>query len=560
VDGKRFFTITSDYVFGHDLLKAAKAFFAANNAELIGDELVPTEATDFSANILKIRQAQPDIVCLNLGGNQVTNFLKQYAEFGLSIPTVGFNLNTADAWAAGMGNFGGVWPTVWFDTIDTSGTQQFVADYKAAYSGEVPENHAWIEYIAGKILAQAFEAVGGTDNEAIIDYFESEVEFDILKNRPAYFRKFDHQLIQEAYSFSVKSEGTYTSVYDMLETCWSSARWCRLRMWPWSRSIRRIPAPASCNGRWSNGPAKGGFRRARYRDELMQLFFLFEQIVNGLVLAGYYLLIALGLSMIFSVGGIVNLAHGGFYALGAYLAVTLTPKLGFVPAVVASPLLIALLGILFERFILQRFYREDPILSLLVTFGLAMVAEQAIRMIWGASPLSQVLPSFLKGGVEIGPLLFSKYRLIMLGVVIALLASIWLLLNRTSFGRVIRAGIQNPDMVGALGIRLQPYMTTVVMIGVGLAAVGGALFSPITTVHPAMGSEILTIAFIVVIIGGLGSFWGVVLSAILVGVVRSVTVQYVPAAADASMYILMFLVLLLRPRGLLGERMVKFES
>ena len=292
----------------------------------------------------------------------------------------------------------------------------------------------------------------------------------------------------------------------------------------------------------------------------MELFFLFEQIVNGLVLAGYYLLIALGLSLIFSVGGIVNLAHGGFYALGAYLTVSLTPHLGFGGAVVVSPLLVALLGILFERLILRRFYREDPILSLLVTFGLAMVAEQAIRMIWGASPLSQTLPPALKGGVELGPLLFSKYRLIMLGIVLAILVGIWLLLHRTSFGRVIRAGIQNPDMVAALGIRLQPYMTAIVMIGVGLAAIGGALFAPITTVHPAMGAEILTIAFIVVTIGGLGSFWGVILAAVLVGVVRSITIQYLPAASEASMYILMFLVLLLRPRGLLGERMAKFEG
>lgn len=217
LEGKKFFTVTSDYVFGHDLLKAAKSFFAANNAELIGDELVPTDATDFSSNILKIRQAKPDVVCLNLGGNQVTNFLKQYAEFGLSIPTVGFNLNTADAWAAGMGNFGGVWPTVWFDTIDTPGTKKFVADYKAAYKDQQPENHAWIEYITGNILAQAFKSVGGTDNEKIIDYFESEADFDILKKRNAYFRKFDHQLIQDAYSFSVKPDGTYSNVHEMLE-------------------------------------------------------------------------------------------------------------------------------------------------------------------------------------------------------------------------------------------------------------------------------------------------------------------------------------------------------
>ena len=133
-------------------------------------------------------------------------------------------------------------------------------------------------------------------------------------------------------------------------------------------------------------------------------------------------------------------------------------------------------------------------------------------------------------------------------------------MNKTSFGRVVRAGIQNPDMVAALGIRLQPYMTAVVMLGVGLAALGGAMFAPITTVHPAMGSEILTIAFVVVIIGGLGSFWGVVAAALLVGVVRGVTVHFVPAASEASMYVLMFLVLLIRPRGLLGESIEKFET
>jgi len=146
----------------------------------------------------------------------VTNFLKQYAEFGLSYPAVGFNLNTADAWAAGMGNFGGVWPTVWFDTIDTPGTKKFVADYKAAYNDQVPENHAWIEYVTGNMVAAAMTATGGTDNEKLIDHFETEAEFDILKSRPAYFRKFDHQLVQEAYSFSVKEEGAYSSVYDML--------------------------------------------------------------------------------------------------------------------------------------------------------------------------------------------------------------------------------------------------------------------------------------------------------------------------------------------------------
>lgn len=292
----------------------------------------------------------------------------------------------------------------------------------------------------------------------------------------------------------------------------------------------------------------------------MQIVFLLEQIVNGLVLGGYYLLIALGLSLIFSVGGVVNLAHGAFYAVGAYLSIEIARHLGFGAAVALSPVAVAILGVLFERFILRRFYREDPILSLLVTFGLAMIVEQVIRMIWGAAPIPASMPASLKGSVLVGEFLFSRYRLLMLAVVIILLAGIWYLLNRTPFGRVVRAGIQQPDMVAALGIRLQPYMTTVVVLGVGLAALGGALFAPIAVVHPAMGTEIMTVAFVVVVIGGLGSFWGVVLAALLVGVVRGITIHFVPAAGEASVYALMFLVLLLRPRGLLGESIEKFEQ
>jgi branched-chain amino acid transport system permease protein len=287
--------------------------------------------------------------------------------------------------------------------------------------------------------------------------------------------------------------------------------------------------------------------------------FLLEQVVNGLVLGGYYLLVALGLSLIFSVGGIVNLAHGAFYALGAYASLEIAKYTGFGPSVVLSPFAVALLGILFERFILRRFYTADPVLSLLVTFGLAMLTEQLIRIIWGASPLPATIPPMFRGSIIVGDFLFSRYRLLLLGVVAAVLLGIWLLLQKTSFGRVVRAGIQRPDMVAALGIKLQPYMTTVVMIGVGMAAMAGAFFAPITIVQPAMGAEIINVAFVVVVIGGLGSFWGVVIASLLVGVVRGITIHFAPAAGEASIYVLLFLVLMLRPRGLLGERIEKFE-
>ena len=291
----------------------------------------------------------------------------------------------------------------------------------------------------------------------------------------------------------------------------------------------------------------------------MELTFLLEQIVNGLVLGGYYLLLALGLSLIFSVGGIVNLAHGAFYAIGAYASLEIIKVGGFGVSIFVTPLLVALLGILFERYLLRRFYTADPILSLLVTFGLALVTEQALRMIWGSAPLASNMPPEFKGNIILGDFMFSKYRLFILAVVFMVMCGIWLLLHKTAFGRVVRAGVQKPDMVAVLGIKLQPYMTAIVMLGVATAALGGVLFGPIAIVHPAMGTEIMTVAFVVVVIGGLGSFWGVVLAAVLVGVVRGLTIYFAPAAGEAPMYILMFLVLMFRPRGLLGERIERFE-
>jgi branched-chain amino acid transport system permease protein len=286
---------------------------------------------------------------------------------------------------------------------------------------------------------------------------------------------------------------------------------------------------------------------------------ILEQVLNGLLAGAYYLLIALGLSLIFSLGGLVNLAHGAFYALGAYFAVKLADHIGFGGAFVLSPVLVALIGLLVERFLFRRFYREDPALGLLLTFGLAMVAEQALRLVFGAAPLPFSIPEALKGQVLAGDFIYSRYRLTMLAVAVAAVAALWYLLQRTPFGRVVRAGVQNPDMVAALGISLAPYMSSVVAISVALAALAGVLLAPITGVHPAMGAEILTASFVVVVIGGLGSFWGVVYAALIVGVVRGLTAYFFPPAAEASMYLLMLVVLLFRPRGLFGERIVRFE-
>jgi branched-chain amino acid transport system permease protein len=286
---------------------------------------------------------------------------------------------------------------------------------------------------------------------------------------------------------------------------------------------------------------------------------IIEQVLNGLLVGSYYIVLSLGLSLIFSLGGVVNLAHGAFYALGAYLAYEVQRRLGFGGAVVLAPVGVAIVGIAIERLFLRRLYREDPMLGLLFTFGLAMTAEQSLRMIWGASGLPFPIPESLRGQLFIGDFIYSYYRLTVLGVVIVTIGACWLLLTRTAFGMIVRAGTRDPEMVRAMGVSLKPALTAVFAIGVGLAGLAGAMSAPLAGVQPAMGSEILTAAFVVVVIGGLGSFWGVVVAGLLVGVVRGITVVFYPPAAEASMYVLMVLILLFRPRGLMGEKFEKFE-
>jgi branched-chain amino acid transport system permease protein len=286
---------------------------------------------------------------------------------------------------------------------------------------------------------------------------------------------------------------------------------------------------------------------------------ILEQVINGLLVGSFYIILSLGLSLIFSLGGVVNLAHGAFYAMGAYIAYEVEKRAGFGGAVVISPVAVALIGILIERLFLKRLYGKDPALGLLFTFGLAMAAEQSLRMLWGPTGLPFSIPDALRGQLILGEFIYSYYRLTILSVATLAVAGCWLLLNRTAFGLVVRAGVRDPEMVRALGISLSPALAAIFALGVGLAALAGVMSAPLAGVQPAMGNEILTATFVVVVIGGLGSFWGVVFAGLLVGVVRGLTIYFYPPAAEASMYLLMVLVLLFRPRGLMGERFEKFE-
>ena len=286
---------------------------------------------------------------------------------------------------------------------------------------------------------------------------------------------------------------------------------------------------------------------------------LTEFLLNGLVLGALYVLMALGLSIIFGMVGVINFAHGALFTLGAYTAYQVQGALGFAGALVVAPVLVGVLGMLIEATLLRRLYLEDPLQGLLLTFGLAMVFEQGIRLLWGLSPKQFDVPAALVGALALGPLTYSRYRSFILVCAVVLIVGLALFLQKTAIGTIVRAGSRDPMMVRLLGISLTPVLTLVFGLGVALAALAGVLSAPLAGVQPAMGVNVGTAAFVVVTIGGLGSLTGAIVSGLLVGQVVSLAIYFQPRAAEASMYILMAVILLLRPRGLMGERWEKFE-
>ena len=214
VKGKKWYSLTADYAFGHDLLKVAKRFMTANGGEFAADELVATDITDFSAYLLKIRNAKPDLVVSNLAGNQITIFMKQYIEFGLPFPVAGFGFDTALAWGAGKGNVIGTWPLVWSHEVKTASAQRFTNAFTKKY-GRPPDNQAWGDYLSTKHLAQAMNELKTTDSTKIAEYLEKGAKFDLLKTREGYYRGWDHQLMQEMYTIRFKPAAEVKDRWDL---------------------------------------------------------------------------------------------------------------------------------------------------------------------------------------------------------------------------------------------------------------------------------------------------------------------------------------------------------
>jgi len=285
----------------------------------------------------------------------------------------------------------------------------------------------------------------------------------------------------------------------------------------------------------------------------MDLSLLLSQLFNGINLGLLYVLMATGLTIIMGTMGVVNFSHGILFTFGAYFAYSIAAKFGFWAALLLAPVLVGGIGMVIEMGLVQRVYGKDPLYSLLLTFGLAMSLEEVIRIGWGTTGLPFSPPDFLNSFVDLKIMFYPLYRLAVFGVILLLIAALWFFLERTTMGKIVRAGIQDSVMVGILGVNTKALFTLVFGLGAFLAGLAGVLSAPMSGIMPKMGDNVVMPSFIVIILGGVGSFYGSVVGGLLLGIIVAMCIQFVPAVAELSMYLVMAIVLLVRPRGLFGE-------
>lgn len=282
---------------------------------------------------------------------------------------------------------------------------------------------------------------------------------------------------------------------------------------------------------------------------------LFGQLLLGLINGAFYALLSLGLAVIFGLLKIINFAHGAFYMLGALCAVVLFNAfgVGYWLTLLLVPILVGALGVAVEYFLLRKIANEEPIYSLLLTFGLALVIQGFFTNIYGVSGLRYAMPEVFRGGVNLGFMFLPYYRAWIIVVALLVCLATWLMIEKTKLGAYLRAGTENSPLLQAFGINVPLLVSLTYGFGVMLAAFAGVLAAPIYSVTPVMGANLLIIVFAVVVIGGMGSIVGAVITGLAMGVIEGLTKVFYPEASNTVIFLVMMLVLLVRPAGLFGK-------
>ena len=279
------------------------------------------------------------------------------------------------------------------------------------------------------------------------------------------------------------------------------------------------------------------------------------QLLLGLVNGSFYAMLSLGLAVIFGLLGIVNFAHGALYMIGAYVAFVALDKFGinYWFALLIAPLVVGALGVLIERTLLKHLYKIDPIYGLLLTFGLALIAEGVFRDQFGVSGQSYPVPELLQGATNLGFMVLPNYRAWVVFASLAVCLGTWFLIERTRLGAYLRAGTENPALVQAFGINVPVMVMLTYGAGAGLAALAGVLAAPVIQITPLMGSNLIIVVFAVVVIGGMGSILGSILTGLALGLVEGLTKVFYPEASSIVVFVIMAIVLVIRPAGLFGK-------
>lgn len=279
------------------------------------------------------------------------------------------------------------------------------------------------------------------------------------------------------------------------------------------------------------------------------------QLLLGLVNGSFYAMLSLGLAVIFGLLGIVNFAHGALYMMGAYVAYIALEKFGidFWFALVLAPVVVGAIGLVVERLLLKHLYRIDPIYGLLLTFGLALIAEGLFRDQFGVSGQSYPVPEALQGATNLGFMILPNYRGFVVVASLLVCLGTWFVIERTRLGATLRAGTENPQLVQAFGINVPMLVMLTYAGGAGLAALAGVLAAPIIQVTPLMGSNLIIVVFAVVVIGGMGSILGSIVTGVALGLVEGLTKVFYPEASNIVVFVIMAIVLMIRPAGLFGK-------
>jgi branched-chain amino acid transport system permease protein len=279
------------------------------------------------------------------------------------------------------------------------------------------------------------------------------------------------------------------------------------------------------------------------------------QLMLGLVNGSFYAMLSLGLAVIFGLLGIVNFAHGALYMIGAYVAYLSLEKLGlnYWAALLLAPLVVGVLGAIIERTLLKPLYRIDPIYSLLLTFGLALIAEGLFRDQFGVSGQQYAVPDALQGATNLGFMVLPNYRAWVVFASLSVCLGTWFVIEKTRLGATLRAGTENPALVQAFGINVPLMVTLTYAGGAALAALAGVLAAPVIQITPLMGSNLIIVVFAVVVIGGMGSILGSILTGVMLGLVEGLTKVFYPEASNIVVFVIMAIVLMVRPAGLFGK-------